>query len=81
VGDDDKGTGGTIVQNRLKDLILGHDDDDNDDNAYDNEHNKYDDNVYENNDDLNLSWSNSKLEKLHNEKLHNHHFSTNTVGR
>jgi len=48
--EDGKGTGGTKVQNRLKDLILGQDDD----------------KVYEHNDndDLNLSWSNRKMEKI-----------------
>jgi hypothetical protein len=61
--EDGKGTGGTKVQNRLKDLILGQDDD-NDHDDYDN--NNDDDNVYEqnDNDDLNLSWSNSKMEKI-----------------
>jgi len=68
--EDGKGTGGTKVQNRPKDLILGQDDDsDNDDNDYDNdndEHNNDDDKVYEHNDndDLNLSWSNRKMEKI-----------------
>ena len=62
---DGKGTGGTKVQNMLKDLILGQDDDDdNDDNDYDDndENNNYD--IYGNDDDLNLSWSNSKMEKI-----------------